>query len=205
MASRTDIAITFSGALMKPHLTVLAVFSSLAIIAVPSSAQTMKPGLWEINNKIHSDNSDFGRMMAQMQKQMASMPPEQRKAMEDMMQKKAGVGMPVMKGGGMVVKMCISKEMVAQGQLPMQQQGNCTHQRANTSSSSIKMSFTCTNPASSGEGEFKLIGDSAYTMKMKMTSSMTGRQEVTSMDASGKWLGADCDNIKPIPIPTGAK
>ncbi len=189
---------------MKPQLTALAVFSSLALVAMPVSAQTMKPGLWEINNKIQSQNTDFGRMMAEMQKQMASMPPEQRKAMEDMMQKQAGVGMPVMKDGGMAMKMCISKEMVAQGQMPIQQQGNCTQKRTNTSASAIKVSFSCTNPASSGESEVQFSGDAAYTMKMKMTSSMMGKPEAISMSATGKWLGTDCGNIKPIPIPAQA-
>lgn len=175
--------------------------STLALIALPSSAQTIKPGLWEITNKIQSDNSEFSKMMAEMQKQLAAMPPEQRKAMEEMMQKNAGVGMPVMRDGGMIMKTCITREMAAQNQMPIQQQGNCTHQRSSVSGGSMKMSFSCTDPASSGSGEIKFLGDSAYTMKMKMTSAMTGKQDTMTMDASGKWLSADCGSVKPVQLP----
>ena len=49
-----------------------------------ATAQTMKPGLWEINNKMTTQSGEMEKGMAEMQKQLASMPPEQRKMMEDM-------------------------------------------------------------------------------------------------------------------------
>ena len=48
--------------------------------------------------------------MAQMQKQMAAMSPEQRKMVEDMMAKK-GMQMGAAPGGGMAVKVCLTPEM----------------------------------------------------------------------------------------------
>ena len=61
--------------------------------------------------------------MAQMQQQLATMPPEQRKKMEEMMAKQGvKMGLP---GGGMSVKVCMTKEMVERNEMPAQQ-GDCT-------------------------------------------------------------------------------
>jgi hypothetical protein len=44
-------------------------------------------------------------------------------------------------------------------------------------------------------------GDTAYTMKMNTTTTVKGKPEKMTMDASGKWLSADCGAIKPIALP----
>ncbi len=189
---------------MTPRLLVLSVISSVAIFALPSSAQNVKPGLWEIKNKVQWGNSQMAQMMAQVEQTMAAMSPEQRRAMEDMVRKNGGLAMPEMKDGAMLVKACISKEMVAQGMVPMEQQGNCTHQRPVISGNTAKMSFSCTNPASSGTGEVTFLSDTAYTMKMNLNAAMNNKQETMRLDATGKWLGADCGNVKPMPIAPAA-
>jgi hypothetical protein len=186
---------------MPRRLAVFAVASFAALMSLPSSAQSMKPGLWEIHNKIGAENGELARQMEQMQKQLASMPPEQRKMMEEMMAKHGGAGMPTVKDGGMVVKVCVSKEMVAQNQVPVQQQGNCTNTRSPITGGTMKMSFVCTKPDSSGEGEIQFMGDTGYRMKMKMKSVVKGKPETMSMDATGKFMGSDCGTIKPMAMP----
>ena len=60
-------------------------FAVAAIIAsavLPAAAQTLKPGLWELTNKMQGGSGQMQDSMAQMQKQIASMPPEPRKMME---------------------------------------------------------------------------------------------------------------------------
>ncbi|MES2127992.1 MAG: hypothetical protein V4463_12025, partial [Pseudomonadota bacterium] len=34
-----------------------------------------------------------------------------------------------------------------------------------------------------------------------VTSNRKGKPETMHMDASGKWLGADCGNVKPFAVP----
>lgn len=187
------------------HMSIrLAIIVTSAFIALPASAQNMKPGLWEINNKIGAENSALAKQMAEAQKHMAAMPAEQRKMMEEMMAKH-GTAMPTVKDGGMVMKVCMSKEMVAQGQVPVQQEGNCTHNRTPVVGGMMKMSFTCTKPESSGEGEIRFKGDTGYNMKMTMTHTVKGKQEKMGMDATGTWLGPDCGKIKPLKMPPPAK
>jgi len=168
--------------------------------AAGAHAQTTKPGLWEMTNKMQSSSGEMEKAMANMEKQMASMPPEQRKQMQDMMAKQ-GMSMTPGAGGGMSMKMCITKEMAERNELPQQQQGDCKTTRSPASGNTVKFSYTCAQPPSSGEGVMTFSGDTAYTMKMNVTSNVKGKPEKMTMDASGKWLSADCGAIKPIAPP----
>jgi hypothetical protein len=165
-----------------------------------ASAQSMKPGLWETTNKMQSSSGQMEQGMAQMQEQMANMPPAQRKMVEDMM-KQRGMSMSGGSGaggaGGMTVKFCMTREMAERKEIPSQR-GDCKTTRQQISGNTMKMAFTCTNPPSSGEGEVTFIGTDAYRMKMVVNTTMQGRPEKLNMEGSGRWLAADCGDIKPM-------
>ncbi|MES2190597.1 MAG: DUF3617 domain-containing protein [Pseudomonadota bacterium] len=185
---------------LRNTLHLVAVLATLIFGNASVSAQTMKPGLWEAHNNV-GGSPEMDQAMAKMQQQMAAMPPAQRKMMEDMLAKQ-GVGMGgAGTGGSMVLKMCITKEMAERNQLPVQQQGNCTTTTTDKSSKGMKMKFTCTNPPSSGEGQFTFAGDTAYTMKMKVNNTSQGVPKTTTVDTSARWLAADCGAIKPMVMP----
>ncbi len=177
----------------------LAVIVAFGLIAAPAAAQTMKPGLWEINNKMGGSGDTGAKMaaaQAEMQKQMAAMPPEQRKQMEKMMAQQ-GVNMaPSAAGGGMAVRVCITKEMAARNETPTQ--GDCKQEQLQKSGNTTKFKFTCSKPPSSGEGEVTMNNPESYTMKMKMTSQEKGKPEQMTMDAQGKFVSSDCGSVKPI-------
>lgn len=177
----------------------LRTLSALILLAsaTAASAQSMKPGLWEITNNVQSGGKDMTAAMAQMEKQMAAMPPEQRKMMQDMMAKQ-GVQMGAGGSGGMRIKMCLTQEMVDRNAVAPQQQGNCTHTTSPRVGGTMKYSFQCTQPVSSGQGEVTFTSPEAYSMKMTMTSA----QRNMDMQATGKWLGSNCGDIKPIQVPT---
>ncbi len=171
----------------------------LFLVAQPTLAQNLKPGLWEINNKMQSGSGQLEKGMAEMQKQMAAMPPEQRKMMEEMMAKQ-GVSMSAGAPGSMVAKICMTKEMVERNELPAQQ-GDCKSTTSPRVGNTMKMSFVCTQPPSSGEGQVTFVSPEAYTMKMAMKTSVQGKPETMTMDGGGKWLAADCGTLKPIAVP----
>jgi hypothetical protein len=171
------------------------VFSVLAV--QPALAQAFKPGLWEANNKVGAGNARLQEAMAMMQQQMAGMPPERRKQIEDMMAKQ-GVSIG---SDGVVVKMCITPEMAAQQQLPIQQQGNCTYQRSPMVGNTLKFAFTCTNPQGSGDGSVTFSSPTAYTSSMRVTSSATGSPEAVDIQSTGRWLGSSCGSVKPLTLP----
>jgi hypothetical protein len=171
---------------------------SLAAITSIAGAQGMKPGLWEISNNMRSSDPDLEAAMAERQQAMASMPPEQRKKMEEMM---ARQGVKMGQGGGMSIQMCMTREMAERNEMPAQQRGDCKSTQQPRSGNTMKMSFVCTNPPSSGEGQFTFTSPEAYSMKMAMKTIVNGKPETINMDSAGKWLGADCGNVKPIAPP----
>ena len=177
---------------MRHHL--LAATAVLAL-ALPAGAQTMKPGLWEINNKASGGQMD--QAMAEMQKQMAQMSPEERKQMEAMMGKQGMRMAP--SGGGMAIQMCMTKEMVERNDVPMQD--GCTMTKQQRSGNTMKVAFNCTKPPSSGEGEFTFMGGEAYKSHMVVNTQAKGKPETVQMDGTGKWLAADCGSVKPVGAP----
>ena len=181
---------------MRTLRTLLA--ATLSAAPFCAGAQAMKPGLWEISNKLQSASGQVERDMAQMQQQMASMPPEQRKMMQDMMAKQ---GVSMGGSGGTSMKVCITREMAERNDIPAQQSGDCKHVSSPRSGNSMKMSFTCTNPPSSGQGAVTFAGADAFTMKMTVNTAVQGKPEKMNMDGSGKWLSADCGSIKPVAMP----
>lgn len=158
-----------------------------------AQAQKITPGLWENAVTMKSGNAQQNEAMAQAQAAMASMPPEQRKMMQDMMAKQ-GVAMGSKPNS---VQVCITPEMADRGEMP-QKEGRCTHKTVSRSGSTFKYSFTCEgNPPASGEGEYTLNGDKAFTGRNVVTTTVQGKPERMEMTVAGKWLSADCGSLKP--------
>lgn len=169
----------------------------LATACLPLAAQTMKPGLWEIHNKM-GGHGGAGDPMAELRKQMAQMPPAQRKQMEAAMAAQ-GVKMAPAGGGGMAMQVCMTQEMVSRDEVPVQE--GCKTTRGQRSGKTQKFAFTCTNPPSSGEGEVTYEGPQAYSSRMTVRASHGGQVQATTMETRGKWLSADCGNVKPVAMP----
>ena len=181
-------------------IRVLTVFAACSF-AMSALAQDLKPGLWEISNKMTSASGEMEKAAAQMQAQMADMTPEQRKMMEDMMSKqgaKMGGGAP----GDMVVKTCMTKEQVERNEFAAQP-GKCKSTTQPRAGNVVKMSFTCTDPPSSGDAVYTFVSPEAFTSKVVVRSSAQGKAETMNMNAKGKWLGADCGTVKPMGAPPG--
>ncbi len=182
---------------MKIHHALCALVAGT--FAVGASAQNLKPGLWEVTHKMQGGSGEMEKARAQAQQQMASMPPAERKMMEDMMAKrglKMGPGGP----GDVSAKVCMTKDMIERNEIPAQQ-GDCKTTRQPRSGNTMKMAFSCANPPSSGEGNFTFVSSEAYTMKMAITSSVQGKPETVNMDGTGKWVSADCGSVKPMRPP----
>ena len=77
----------------------LAALVTAVMLTLPAAAQTMKPGLWEIRNRM-TNNPQMDQAMAEMQKQLAD--PEAMKAASAAMRGGAmprGMGLPGLGGG----------------------------------------------------------------------------------------------------------
>lgn len=174
-------------------------FLLAGIVAVPSSAQSLKPGLWEIKTQVKSAGGEVESAMAAMQDSLARMPPEQRKMVEENMARQ-GVSVGG-NGSGMNARVCLSKEMAEHNRLPVRRQGNCTEKHGPVVNGKMTSTFSCTNPPSSGTAEYTFNGDTAYTMNMRSTTTMEGASKEMTMQSSGRWVSADCGAIRPMPAP----
>lgn len=174
-------------------LTLLAGASGAA-----SAQQKMRPGLWEHSVAMKSQSGQMEAAMAEMQKSLASMPPEQRKQMEQMLAQQ-GVGMGPK---GQTVKVCITKEQADLDHIPQQQ--GCTQKVQRVDASTMKVAFSCKGgqdqPPSSGEGTITMQGPTAYTGQFRFKTQTQGKPEQIDMAQSGKWLSESCGAIKPLPM-----
>jgi hypothetical protein len=136
--------------------------------------------------------------LADMQKRLAALPPDQRAQAEAAMAR-SGVKFGA---NGTTLQTCISKEQAARREPHMP--SNCTTSDLERSASSMKFKFVCTGPRpSSGSGEWMFGGDKSYTGHMTSTTTVAGKPEQMSIETSGKWLSADCGDVKSTPMLNG--
>ena len=164
-----------------------------------ADAQTLEPGLWEIATKVQGDSGRTEKAQAEMQKQLAAMPPERRKKLENMMAEQ-GVAMGAGGAAGTGIRMCMTQEMAKRNEVPGQNRRNCKTSNSPRSGNSMKISFSCTNPPSNGEGEITFVSRKAYTLSMAVSAVVQGKPEKMNLETSGKWLSADCGGVKPMPV-----
>lgn len=166
----------------------LSVSTSVSALAAEPIALT--PGLWHLQLKMKQDGKDFDPQ-AQLQEALKKMPPEQRKLVAETM-KKQGV---VTDGKGFQV--CYTREMLAKGHgLSADPSGQCDSQITEQTAALVKMTFTCKD-GTKGKGEFKL-GDGVRFMGHINTTKPGGQK--LEMAQEGKFLKADCGDVKPTPV-----
>lgn len=169
----------------------------LAAAASGLQAQTIKPGLWEIRQQPQLD-AQRQAQLDQVQKQLASLPPEQRKMMEQMMASK-GVSVQLGQGGAMTIKSCLSKEQSERALMP-RTEGKCQHD-LQRSGNTLRGHFQCTDPASEGDTELVFQGDDRYTTRTEIRIAREGRTETIRSTGEARWLGSDCGTLKPLETP----
>ncbi len=179
--------------LLRPAL---ALFATLAAAALPAQAQKLTPGLWETQMQMKSAGGEVEAAMARAREQMAKMPPEQRKQMEQMMARQ-GVAMGA---GANTFRYCLGKEQAERGEVQQDPEGRCKRDSLEHSGNTTRFSYSCSNPPSKGRGEVVVASDKAYTLKMNFEGGAAqGRPQQMEMQQSAAWVAADCGALKPRP------
>lgn len=166
----------------------------LAVLASARAQQGMTPGLWETTTNFK--NGAMSDAMAKMQEKMASMTPEQRAMMQQVM---ASRGMSVGPAGNAITaKNCVAKDQAARGGVP-QTDGRCQNTETSRSGSTVKYTFACTGDhPMTGTGEFTMSSSTSYTMHSVSDTVVDGKPQHMEMDVAGKWISADCGSVKPF-------
>jgi hypothetical protein len=162
----------------------LFLFSTLCCSASVWAAGALKQGLWEMT------------MKSDAMKAMPKMSPEQ---MEQM--RKMGVNIPLMQDGGMVMKVCVTKEMAERDQPPQNEQmgAECKSRNFQRSGSNYSVDIVCDGPHMKGEGKGQgtFSGNERFNSTYDFKGTSGGKPTAMHQETSGKWLAADCGDVKP--------
>ncbi|MCC6657951.1 MAG: DUF3617 domain-containing protein [Rhodocyclaceae bacterium] len=168
---------------------------ALSLLAAPALAGDMKAGLWEMKTiRQVVDGQDMQAQMRQMQQQMASLPPEQRKQMEAMMGRQ-GIGM----GAGGAMRMCISEEMAKRDAPVLDPDGQCQPAKVSRSGNTVRYEIDCMMEGrrSQGKGESTFSGNSVHSRMDMVTMDASGRHTMQS-ESQMTYLGPDCKGLAPV-------
>ncbi len=176
---------------------------SLLGLAGAASAQKVAPGLWEYSATMKMQGAQVDAAMARMQEQMARMPPEKRQQMEQMMAARGismgsgGPGAAMTGAQPIVVKVCITPEQAASDDIG-RPDSNCQQTHKERSGKTLKFKFSCSGERQAkGEGEFTIDSDKATKGRVVVDGIEKGQPMRMEMAHTGRWLGADCGDIKP--------
>ena len=157
----------------------------VAAAALPLSAQksplNIKPGLWEMSIQLDM----AGAMPPGVD--TSKMPPEQKAKIEALM--------AAQKNKAHVVKSCVTQEELDKYQInEADNDTSCKTTVTKSSPTLVEITQTCSGSAA-GTREARIEAPTPTAMKMvsKVTS---GRGAGTTINMSGKWLGADCGDEK---------
>lgn len=155
------------------------------------AAEQMKPGLWEMSIKSDAFRN-IPKMSAQQIEQM----------------RKMGVAIPQMQDGAMVSQVCITREMAAMNQPPVEQNtSGCQPKNYQRSGDTYSVDIICDGPDLKGTGKSKgtFSGSTSFTSVYDFKGTAHGQPISSHHESSGKWIAADCGNVKPIPATQPAK
>lgn len=163
------------------------IFCAAVAAENPIAGLNIKPGLWEIQHK----TSVNGQRLPDMQQMMANVPPGMRGQVEDMM-KKNGANLTE-KGIGV----CVTPEQIARAEFANDPKGHCKTSDIKHNGNKLSLKMRCDDPKGEGETEITQINPEKWTSMTHMTIDERGQSQVINSEASGRWLGADCGDVKP--------
>ncbi len=160
---------------------------TLSIAAFAGSAWAagqMKPGLWEMTIKSNM---------------IPAMPKLSPQELEQM--RKMGVDMPDIKDGGMVSKVCVTKEMAGRDEPPTGdfKEMGCETKNYKNSGNQYSFDVVCNNAEMKGQGTMKgaFSGNDKFSSTYQFKGVAHGQKVDQAHETAGKWVSADCGKVKP--------
>lgn len=164
----------------------LAVTAAATFLVSPAQAQPLgKPGLWEAT----ASNPELDQARTRMAQQMANMPPAQRAQVQAMMN---NMGVGITPAGA--TRVCVSPEMAKNPVAAAMPEGCEGKSRA--SGRRVSFEYACAD-GSKGRGEFDYPDDLSYSG----WTEGTAKGRMMRIEHAGRWLSADCGDLKPMKRP----
>ena len=154
-----------------------------AVLAAQAPNLDVRMGLWETTATTTMNNMMAGVDTSKMN--------DQQKAQIEAMMKN-------MQGKPMVTKSCMTKEKFEKQNF-MQQRPNSDCKQTITTNTRTAMDSTvvCTTPeAMTAQAHIEAASPTSFKGTVHSKASARGREIEVTLDLSGKWLGADCGDVK---------
>jgi hypothetical protein len=172
------------------HRRLLILACTLApCVALAGPQLKIKPGLWEMT----IDHQSQGRPPIP-QEVLDKMPPEQRARFEATMKKHQDAGPK-----HDAYKECITQKDLDRPMFGKEQEENCTHEIVKATATHMEMKFQCTEEGQTRSGTTSYDApDSEHVSGATVVHAAAGERAMTvNVHFAGKWLGADCGDVKP--------
>ena len=177
--------------------------SILFAVTAQAGGLNIKPGLWEIQNQMSMNGKQMPDMsqhmaemqkgMADMQKNMANMPPEMQEKMKAAMAQNNRFGMTD-KG----ITVCMTQEQIDRSEIAHDPNSHCKTVDLQHSGDKTTIKMHCDAPHEADMlTEVTRLSDTEW----KSTSHMTTGERTIDSNGHGKWLKADCGDVKPLAMP----
>ena len=155
--------------------------------AAPAQVAPIKPGLWQVR----SERETNGQKAPDMSERLKNMPPERRAQVEAMM-KERGVD-----ASGNIAKVCQTREMLDSKHFA-NSVPDCKTTFSSRTNSSWKSHTSCAQNHIESDAEMIFSDPENYTVKIASTTQSGGQTKKTHMTMTGKWLSAECGDVKPL-------
>jgi hypothetical protein len=159
--------------------------SMAATLVAQAPALDVKYGLWEMSNV-----TNLGGQMPQVD--TSKMTPEQKAKMDEAMKQMMGAHTTV-------TKSCITKEKVEKSVFMMDDQPGmkCSQKITTNTKTTLEASLSCTGEhAMSGQMHIEALSPTSMKGTIKSSGAMQGASMTATINMTGKWLGADCGDVK---------
>jgi hypothetical protein len=170
----------------------LAVLVSVAVpvLAADLVKPDIKPGLWEVTTNPHVSGQ-----MPIPDDQLAKMTPEQRARLDAAIKaSQARSGKP------RVYKECMTPEKIARGfDMDKESEGSsCKRNVVSSSANELTLHDECAKPdgKTSTDVHFEIKSGTQMNGKINVVMSSGTKTMTVNSTVQGKWLGADCGNVK---------
>ncbi len=174
---------------MKTNLRSSIYLCTLALGTFAAHAQTapVKPGLWQV----HIERETNGQKAPDMSERLKNMPPARRAQVEAMMKQRG------MDASGNIAKVCQTREMLDSKHFanPIP---DCKTTYSTRTNASWKSHTSCSQSHLESDSEIIFANPENYIVKTTSTTQSGGQTQTSHMTSTGKWLSADCGDIKPL-------
>lgn len=175
--------------MIRPRTNALTALFCLTLGALAARAQVapLKPGLWQVQ----IDREVNGQKAPDMADRLKNMPPERRAQIEAMM-KQRGID-----ASGNTLKVCHTRESL-DSKTFVNPHLDCKTTYTSRTDTSWKSHTSCPSSHLESDGEITFLNSENYTVKTSSTMQSGGQTKLSHTTSTGKWLSADCGDVKPI-------